>query len=170
MKLQVVTSGQQPAQIVEANLIAGTSGASAPEVLIGERRLSLEQVAQTYAIVEATRDERSLLYGHRLPTLLAFFLRLYQELEELDDQQLATYLGCRVEDLARLGNYPEPREAPLFRADVENIVKAIRCSQLRLVKVIRHAQVMDAFRAAPPNQGAIVHMRYRDGGCEWRRL
>jgi transcriptional regulator with XRE-family HTH domain len=79
------------------------------------------------------------------PTLLAGPLKLYQEQEGLDDEQLAAQLGCEVEALARLALCERPRPAPHFREDVERIARYIQADTLQLAMVIRNAETRESF-------------------------
>lgn len=74
------------------------------------------------------------------PNLLAGPLKLYQEQEGLDDEQLAAQLGCDVEALARLALCERPRPAPRFREDVARIARYIQADPLQLAMLIRAAE------------------------------
>lgn len=79
------------------------------------------------------------------PTLLAGPLKLYQEQEGLDDEQLAAQLGCKVEALARLALCERPRPAPHFHKDVARIAHYIQADTLQLARVIRKAETRESF-------------------------
>jgi hypothetical protein len=78
------------------------------------------------------------------PNLLAGPLQLYKEQEGLDDQQLATMLGCELEAISRLALCERPRSAPHFREDVERIAAYIHADLLQLAMVIRAAESREA--------------------------
>jgi hypothetical protein len=88
------------------------------------------------------------------PNLLAGPLQLYKEQEGLDDQQLATVLGCELEAIPRLALCERPRPAPHFREDVEHIAAYIHADMLQLAMVIRAAESREAlshrYEAARP--------------------
>jgi hypothetical protein len=91
-----------------------------------------------------------LAQGH--PALLAGPLALYKEQERLDDQQLATLLGCEPGALLQLALCERPRQAPHFRQDVERIAHYIHADMLQLAMLIRAAESREALGQKP---GAI---------------
>src|SRR5437879_4078179 len=93
--------------------------------------------------------ERLALLAQGRPNLLAVSLSLYKEQEGLDDQQLATLLGCAIEALPRLALCERPRPAPHFREDVERIADYIHADIMQLAMVIRAAESREALRQRP---------------------
>ena len=88
------------------------------------------------------------------PNLLAGPLALYKEQEGLDDQQVATMLGCEPEALLQLALCEWPRPAPHFREDVERIANYIHADMIQLAMLIRAAESREALHqpssAIPP--------------------
>jgi transcriptional regulator with XRE-family HTH domain len=83
------------------------------------------------------------------PNLLAGPLHLYKEQEGLDDEQLATMLGCELEALSRLALCERPRPTPHFREDVERIAAYIHADMLQLAMLIRAAESREALSHRP---------------------
>ncbi len=93
--------------------------------------------------------DRLALLAQGRPNLLAGSLNLYKEQEGLDDQRLATLLGCEIEALARLALCERPRPAPHFREDVERIARYIHADMMQLAMLIRAAESREAFSHRP---------------------
>lgn len=89
---------------------------------------------------------RLALLARTRPALLANILALYQEQEELSDEQLATLLQCDVESLPKLALCERPREAPYFRQDVERIAAYIHADVKQLANVLRAAEARAALQ------------------------
>ncbi len=89
---------------------------------------------------------RLALLAQGRPNLLALPLILYQDQENLDDQQLAAKLGCSVDMLTNLALCERPRPAPHFREDVERIAHYIQADSMQLAMVIRAAESREALR------------------------
>jgi len=96
--------------------------------------------------------ERLTRLAQKRPDLLAGPLALYKEQEGLDDQQLATSLGCEPVALLRLALCERPRQAPHFREDVERIAQYIHADMMQLARLIRAAESREALGQKP---GAI---------------
>jgi hypothetical protein len=81
----------------------------------------------------------------------AFFvgraLAVYQKLHGLDDQQMAQWLECSEDDLARLAlcRLPDDKKDG-FRRDVRKIAAFAACNPDRLVQVLRGAASWDALQ------------------------
>ena len=93
--------------------------------------------------------ERLAVLARERPNLLAGPLHLYQEQEELNDEQLAALLGCEISALHRLALCERPRPAPHYREDVERIADYIRADMLQLAMVIRAAETREALSSQP---------------------
>jgi hypothetical protein len=89
---------------------------------------------------------RLVMLAQGRPSLLALPLILYQDQEDLDDQQLAAGLGCSVDMLTRLALCERPRPAPHFREDVERIAHYIQADPMQLAMAIRAAESREALR------------------------
>jgi hypothetical protein len=101
------------------------------------------------------------------PTLLAGPLHLYKEQEGLDNQQLATMLGCEAEAIPRLALCERPRPAPHFREDVERIASYIHADMLQLAMLIRAAESREALSHRPETvRPALLAARDYDGSEE----
>ena len=94
--------------------------------------------------------DRLALLARERPNLLAGPLTLYKEQEGLDDQQLAAFLGCQVDDLPRLALCERPRqEAPHFHEDIERIADYIHADMMQLARLIRAAEAREVFSQRP---------------------
>lgn len=105
--------------------------------------------------------DRLALLAQGRPNLLAGPLALYKEQEELDDQQLATLLGCEPEALLRLALCERPRPAPYFRQDVERIANYIHADMMQLAMLIRAAESREAL-GQRPNATSLALLAARD--------
>ncbi len=95
--------------------------------------------------------------------LLASPLNLYKEQEGLNDEQLATMLGCDIGAIARLALCERPRPVPHFRQDVERIATYIHADMLQLAMLIRAAEAREAFGSRPGgNAAALLAARDHD--------
>jgi len=83
------------------------------------------------------------------PNLLAGPLAVYKEQEGLDDQQLASLLGCEPGALLRLALCERPRQAPHFREDVKRIAEYIGADMMQLAMLIRAAESREALGQRP---------------------
>lgn len=79
------------------------------------------------------------------PNLLAGLLTLYKEQEGLDDQQLATLLGCDIKALPKLALCERPRQAPHFGEDVKRIADYVHADMMQLARLIRASESREAF-------------------------
>jgi len=99
--------------------------------------------------------------------LLASPLNLYKEQEGLNDEQLATMLGCDIGAIARLALCERPRPVPHFRQDVERIATYIHADMLQLAMLIRAAEAREAFGSrSGANAAALLAARDHDDSEE----
>ncbi len=81
---------------------------------------------------------------------LASTLRIYRDLNDLDETALAAYLGCNIEALPRLALCRRPEsDRPGFRQQVEQIAIYAGTRLDRLAQVIREVDAMKALSNAP---------------------
>jgi hypothetical protein len=86
----------------------------------------------------------------RRPHFLAAVLRAYQELQGMDEKQLADELDCRPADLPRLGLCRRPTSEPgAFRQDVERIAASCGVSALALARLVRTVDAAQALGPSP---------------------
>jgi hypothetical protein len=86
------------------------------------------------------------------PFFLACPLRLYATSEDLDDEKLATALGCSEETLMLVRLCRTPREEPAqFRDDIDRIVARFQVNPSVLREAVRRGQ-------------SIIHMRKKPAG------
>ncbi len=84
------------------------------------------------------------------PAFLASDLAAYQGLHQLDEAQLAAWLGCTARSLADLALCRRPAaDAPTFRADVEQIAAHVGVHAERLARLLRETGTVVALRTAP---------------------
>jgi hypothetical protein len=88
------------------------------------------------------------------PLFLASALAEYARSEGLDDDGLATALGCARADLTRLRLCGTPRSDPeQFRTDVAAIAERFAIDTNTLAAIVRRGQSLARLRAAQP--GAV---------------
>ena len=69
---------------------------------------------------------------------LGWALSVYQEIQSIDDHQLARWLECDLKNLNRLALCRLPDDkSPKFQNDIKKIAKFGRCSADRLVLLLR---------------------------------
>lgn len=96
-------------------------------------------------------------------SLMSSLMLLYREQEDMDDEQLADFLGCEVEALPRLALCRRPRPAPRFRADVETIAGHAGADPARLARLVRAAEAAEGMRTTGAQaQAASMLMAARD--------
>ncbi len=80
---------------------------------------------------------------------MASLLRIYQETEGVDDEQLAAHLGLAVDRLPILALCREPRgDAPFFRQDIAEIADYTGTGVTNLAMFVRAAQGLRRMRAS----------------------
>jgi hypothetical protein len=79
---------------------------------------------------------------------MAWVLARYRELERLDDDRLAAFLGIDRPALDRLALCGRPRPE-LFAADVQDIAAHVGADPLRLANLIRQVEALQALARAP---------------------
>lgn len=83
------------------------------------------------------------------PFFLASALATYREEHAMDDEALASWLGCDTGALPRLGLCRRPRQdAAGFRDDVRRIATDSGIEPLRLQALLREAGAFDAVRGS----------------------
>jgi hypothetical protein len=89
-------------------------------------------------LVERTRQD---------PFFVGRALAVYQRLHGMDDQQMAQWLECSEDDLARLAlcRLPDDKKDG-FQRDVRKIAAFAVCNPDRLVRVLRGAASWDALQ------------------------
>ncbi len=86
------------------------------------------------------------------PQFLACPLADYARSESLDDDGLATALGCAAAELARLRLSGVPR-AEAFRADVTALADRFGIAPVKLAEVVHRGQTLFQLRAAHTGAG-----------------
>lgn len=91
------------------------------------------------------------------PFFVANALVVYQSLRQLEDDELAEYLGCLPTDLPKLAlcRLPETT-APDFRAEVERIASYIGVNSLHLARLLREAASTIALRNVPQHPDSVT--------------
>ena len=84
------------------------------------------------------------------PFFLAGDLEAFRTHRNMQERDLARFLGCRSEVLPKLGlcRRPDPDSAT-FRSDVDRVAKAFGTQADRLVHLIRESDVLDAIGRVP---------------------
>jgi hypothetical protein len=89
-------------------------------------------------------------------------LSIYQKLHDLDDQQMAQWLECSKDDLARLAlcRLPDDKRDG-FQRDVRKIAAFTACNPDRLVQVLREAACWEALKEGDkdPAHGFLLAAR-----------
>lgn len=94
---------------------------------------------------------------------LASSLLAYARAERLDQDALATRLGCDPASVPALLLCRRPRgEAPMFRADVEAIARRFGLEPAKLARIVRAADALVALSGAAPAQGSGLLAAARD--------
>jgi hypothetical protein len=77
------------------------------------------------------------------PFFLACSLRLFAQSKELDDSQLANWLGCSVQSLLllRLCRAPKPQSSR-FLKDIAHIAATYDAKETALADAVRHGQAI----------------------------
>jgi hypothetical protein len=93
---------------------------------------------------------------------LASALASYARSEDLDDEGLASVLGCTAKTLAllRLCRRPRP-ELPDFRADLSRVAERFDIDPGILAQVIRRADVLAALQHSANEAGLLMAARDR---------
>ncbi|WP_338865485.1 hypothetical protein [Myxococcus stipitatus] len=82
------------------------------------------------------------------PWTLGHAFESYRELEDRTPSQLAEDLGCTEEQVHWLALCRRPEDGEGFAEQVEQIAKRFEVDLLRLTRVLRRVEVMDALRLA----------------------
>src|SRR5579884_3779130 len=97
------------------------------------------------------------------PFYLGSAMAAFQEMRHADDRQLAAFLHCSHETLARLGLCRRPDvESPEFQADVRRIVQRFRVDAPALLQVLREVSSVEAMRGSQPETSTGFLMAARD--------
>lgn len=84
------------------------------------------------------------------PFFMGFELRAYKEIFGLDDKELASFLQCTSESLARLSLCRRPdMTSALFRDEIEQIAAYCSANAERLTELVRQAGSVRSFRGMP---------------------
>lgn len=103
----------------------------------------------------------------RDPFYLASSLLAYARAERLDDAGLADRLGCDPASLPAILLCRKPMgEAPMFRADVQAIAERFGLDPMRLVRLLRHADMLVATTDTPSGQAGHLLAAARDRHSE----
>jgi hypothetical protein len=90
------------------------------------------------------------------PGFMASLLDIYQKQRQLNDNQLAEYLECTVEDLTHLALCRRPRANSEFRQDVEHIAQHVHANATQLAKLIRNAEAYESLRDQAHHQSFLA--------------
>lgn len=96
------------------------------------------------------------------PTFLGWVLKRYQELEKLDNPDLAAWLGVETGALSQLAlcRLPRPEQ---FAADIGTITKRCNGDPYRLAAMIRTVQALESFAGLPSEGfGVLAAAREND--------
>jgi hypothetical protein len=108
--------------------------------------------------------ERLDAFARRLrddPTFLASAMQAYASSEGLDGAGLAAFIGCRPQQLGRLGLCRRPA-GDHFRKDVSAIAQRFSLREEALVEVVRRAEVLEALRGATQSEEILAAARDRE--------
>ena len=84
------------------------------------------------------------------PFFLAGYLKMFRELEGLDDQGLAEYLGCDVSALTTISLCAVPNaSSSSFRRDVEQVASYVGARAEKLAQILREVESSVAIQSVP---------------------
>ncbi|MCI0441379.1 MAG: hypothetical protein L0177_19940 [Chloroflexi bacterium] len=91
--------------------------------------------------------QRAARQAAQRPFFLAGDLAAYQSLYGMGEEQMADYLGCSTESLAKLALCRRPGKiAPHFGADVERIAAYAGVDSVRLAAILREVESVASLR------------------------
>jgi hypothetical protein len=85
------------------------------------------------------------------PFFLASILKEYQRAHHLDNEGLATLLGCRVDDLPRLALCRRPAtEQQAFVHDIDHLAQRFHLQADQLATIIRQVDILNIWQQQMP--------------------
>lgn len=90
------------------------------------------------------------------PFFLAAYLEAFRSQREMQEADLALFLGCAPDMLPKLALCRRPNpETQQFRSDVHHIARAFGIQPERLAQLIREVDALQALRKASPASGQL---------------
>jgi hypothetical protein len=94
---------------------------------------------------------------------LARAIATFQELRRMDDPELAGFLRCSADTLARLRLCRRPDlDSPEFQSDVRQIVQTFAVYPPSLLQLLREVSSIEAMRGSRPERSTGFLMAARD--------